>query len=85
LASLPLGHREILAPVVIRPWRVCPTLLAAVSLLAGALLACKNDEAATKACRTSGKASAQACRDCCKLQGAKGHKYVGGQCTCLGG
>jgi len=65
------------------------TLLRYASLLilltaALATVGCKDNPAATKACKGAG-ASSDACSACCKSHGANGHKYINGDCSCLGG
>jgi hypothetical protein len=60
--------------------------VAALSLLVGlALLACKKNDANTKACQVVGKASSEDCEKCCKAHGSSGYKFVNGACSCLGG
>jgi hypothetical protein len=58
-------------------------LLAALLLLLLALLACKKNEDATKACQ--GQGSSDACEKCCEDQGTNGYSYINGECSCLGG
>jgi len=53
-------------------------------VLLAALLACKENAGATKACATAGNADSKSCEQCCKSNGANGYKYVGNACSCLG-
>ena len=60
--------------------------VAALCLLLGlALLACKKNEANTKACQVVGNTSSEGCEKCCKTHGSSGYKFVNGNCSCLGG
>jgi nitrous oxide reductase accessory protein NosL len=58
-------------------------LLAALLVVTIALLACKKNEDATKACENQG--SSDACEKCCTGEGSSGYTYVNGECSCLGG
>ncbi len=58
-------------------------LVAALLVVIAALLACKKNEDATKAC--TGQGSSDDCEQCCQKQGSSGHTYVNGECSCLGG
>ncbi|MBI4702666.1 MAG: hypothetical protein HY744_16210 [Deltaproteobacteria bacterium] len=53
------------------------------ALCAATALGCKENAAATGACK--GAKSSDECSECCKTNGASGHKYIGGDCGCLGG
>ena len=63
------------------------TLILTSLLSTSALFAsggCKENEAASKACKGE-SASSDDCADCCQKNGASGHKYINGACSCLGG
>ncbi len=59
-----------------------------IALVAGWLalvlcaVGCKENEAATAACKE--KKTSDDCSACCKDKGASGHKYINGDCGCLG-
>ncbi len=58
-------------------------IAAGLALLFG-IAACKENPAATAACK--GKAgNSSTCNSCCHLNGASGSTWVGGQCGCVGG
>jgi hypothetical protein len=58
-------------------------VVALLLVLVAALLACKKNEDATKACAS--QSSSEDCQKCCQGQGSNGHTYVNGKCSCLGG
>lgn len=58
-------------------------VVAVVIVLVGALLACKENEAASSACKS--QPDSDECEKCCKAQGSNGYTYVNGECGCLGG
>jgi hypothetical protein len=45
---------------------------------------CKENPTATAACK-SGSTSSDECSKCCNSNGANGHKWINGDCGCLGG
>lgn len=59
-------------------------LALALAMTATSLVSCKPNEAATNVCKPKAKSSDD-CSSCCKGEGASGHKWVNGDCSCLGG
>lgn len=59
----------------------CLALL--VTLVSAGLLGCAENKAATGKCKSA--KSSDDCSACCKENGANGHKYINGDCACLGG
>ncbi len=53
-------------------------------LAAVALAGCTENPTATAACKSKGESS-DVCSKCCHDNGANGHKYINGDCSCLGG
>jgi Flp pilus assembly protein CpaB len=59
-------------------------LALSLGALALALGACADNQDASRRCAQQGVSTGEACKACCKREGASGYTYIDDRCACVG-